>query len=140
MSLMKSIKHAKTAWVSDSEIIEKPWGHERQWSALPAVNGKILYIKAGHRNSLKYNTLKDECLFVLEGEVEVEYGSELSFEDPVMHPFIKRKLLHGETLNIQSMCPYRLKALTDAQVIEIGSAGFRSNKSTIRIEDDYGRK
>ena len=85
------------------------------------------------------NTLKNECLFVLEGEVEVEYGSERSLQDPVMHPFMKTKLGYGQSLNIQSGCPYRIIALTDAQVIEIGTGRGHIGK-TIRIEDDYGRE
>jgi mannose-6-phosphate isomerase-like protein (cupin superfamily) len=139
MSVIKTKKHVKTCWVSNSRIENKPWGYERIWSALHGISGKILYIKAGHRNSLKHNTLKDECLFVLEGNIEVEYGSEHSLVDPVMHPFIHTRLEHGETLNIQSNCPYRIKALTDAQVIEIGT-GYNNGSEVVRIEDDYGRK
>jgi hypothetical protein len=138
MSIMKTLKHVKTCWVSDSRVEQKPWGSERIWAALEGINGKILYLQAGNRNSLKYNTLKNECLFVLEGEVEVEYGSEHSLQDPVMHPFMKTKLGYGQNLNIQSGCPYRIRALTDAQVIEIGTGRGHIGK-TIRIEDDYGR-
>jgi len=137
MSLMKNIKHFKSCWVSTSHTRETPWGEELVWSALPNVHGKIIYIKEGHRNSLKYNQLKDECLFILEGEVEVEYGSELSIKDPTMHPFRKERITHGQSLNIQSGCPYRIKALTTARVIEIGTGPLGH---VIRIEDDYGRK
>ena len=139
MSVIKTKKHVKTCWVSDSRVEQKPWGSERIWAALEGINGKILYLQAGHRNSLKYNTLKNECLFVLEGEVEVEYGSERSLQDSVMHPFMKTKLGYGQNLNIQSGCPYRIRALTDAQVIEIGTGRGHIGK-TIRIEDDYGRE
>ena len=139
MSIMKTLKHVKTCWVSDSRVEQKPWGSERIWAALEGINGKILYLQAGYRNSLKYNTLKNECLFVLEGEIEVEYGSERSLQDPVMHPFMKTKLGCGQSLNIQSGCPYRIVAFTDAQVIEIGTGRGHIGK-TIRIEDDYGRE
>ena len=137
MSIMKTQKHVKTCWVSNSRVIEKPWGEERVWAAMGSLHGKLLFIKQGHRNSLKQNRTKEECLFVLEGTIEVEYGSEFSFSDPIMHPFKKRELNHGELLNIQSMCPYRIRALTDAQVIEIGNG---TSSEVIRIEDDYGRE
>ena len=137
MSVVKSPKHVKTCWIAPSHITEKPWGEERTWHALGSVKGKILYIKEGHRNSLKVNRLKEECLFVLKGKIEVEYGSELSFEDPIMHPFKTEELSYGEILNVQSMCPYRIRALTDAQVVEIGHGPVAD---FIRIEDDYGRK
>jgi len=140
--MMKSKKHAKSAWVSNSSTTEKPWGSECRWAALPTVAGKILYIKEGHRNSLKYNNLKDECLFVLTGEVEVEFGNELSLTDPVANPFKKRVLEKGETLNVQSGCPYRITAHVDSSLIEIGSSGGAVEPETTitRIEDDYGRE
>ena len=138
MSVMKTLKHVKTSWVSTSRVKERPWGNERTWAALDGINGKILYLNAGCRNSLKYNILKNECLFVLEGQVEVEYGSEQSLLDPVMHPFKTKQLGFGECLNVQSGCPYRIKAVTDAQVIEIGT-GHSNMTDSVRIEDDYGR-
>lgn len=130
-------KHIKTAWVSQSHRITKPWGHEIVWSALAGIGGKILFMTQGHRNSLKLNALKDECLFVLEGEVECEYGNELTLYDPVWNPLTKQRLEFGEHINIQSGCPYRITAITDAQIIEIGNSNL--DRDIIRIEDDYGR-
>ena len=140
MSTMKTIKHVKSSWVSKSKIDEMPWGHEVVWSALPSVRGKILYMKEGSRNSLKINVLKDECLFVLTGTVEAEYGTELSLEDPVQHPFESRVLSPGDTLNVQSGCPYRLTAITDVKIVEIGNSSNSNRQEVVRIEDDYGRE
>lgn len=136
--LMKSIKHIKSCWVSESRNKTKPWGSETVWKAHNSVGGKILYIRESERTSLKYNTLKDECLFVLSGLVEVQYGNQQTLEDPVQHPFQHAVLSPGESLSIQSGCPYRVTAVEDSQVIEISEERF--NSQTIRIEDDYGRK
>ena len=57
-------KHAKSSWVSPSVVVEKPWGREIRWNALPSINGKILYLEKGKQNSFKYNEPKNECLFV----------------------------------------------------------------------------
>lgn len=136
---LKTPKHVKSSWTSKGAILEKPWGHEVSWSALPSINGKILYMKKGHRNSLKINILKDECLLVLSGVIEAQYGTEMSLEDPVMHPFESKTLVTGDVLNVQSGCPYRLKAVSDSQVVEIGNAAPSGRAEIIRIEDDYGR-
>tara|TARA_R100000008_G_C3555177_1_gene152786 strand:- start:537 stop:842 length:306 start_codon:yes stop_codon:yes gene_type:complete len=101
------------------------------------MDGKLLRIKKGCRNSLKYHNRKDECLYVLSGEVEVQYGTERTLKDPVGFPFEVRQLSEGDVLNVQSSCPYRIKAITDAVIIEIGSQGA---PDFVRIEDDYGRK
>ena len=135
--MIKTPKHVKSSWVSSATNCEKPWGTETSWSALSAVKGKLLYINKGSRNSLKYIKQKDECLYVLSGEVEVQYGTERTFEDPMGFPFVTRRLTEGQVLNVQSHCPYRLTALTDAVIIEIGTYG--AEIGTVRIEDDYGR-
>ena len=135
---MKIAKHLKSCWTGGSTLIQKPWGSELVWKAQSSVSGKILSIRESERTSLKYNTLKDECLFVLDGLIEVMYGNEQTLEDPVQHPFQHAVLNPGESLSVQSGCPYRITAIEDSQVIEISEARF--NSRTIRIEDDYGRK
>lgn len=135
---MRIAKHLKSCWTGGSTLIQKPWGSELVWKAQSSVSGKILSIRESERTSLKYNTLKDECLFVLDGLIEVMYGNERTLEDPVQHPFQHAVLNPGESLSVQSGCPYRITAIEDSQVIEISEARF--NSRTIRIEDDYGRK
>ncbi len=135
--MIKTPKHVKSAWVSMSHNYDKPWGSETSWSAMSSMDGKLLRIKKGCRNSLKYHNRKDECLYVLSGEVEVQYGTERTLKDPVGFPFEVRQLSEGDVLNVQSSCPYRIKAITDAVIIEIGSQGA---PDFVRIEDDYGRK
>jgi len=135
---MRIAKHLKSCWTGGSTLIQKPWGSELVWKAQSSVSGKILSIRESERTSLKYNTLKDECLFVLDGLIEVMYGNEQTLKDPVQHPFQHAVLNPGEFLSVQSGCPYRITAIEDSQVIEISEARF--NSRTIRIEDDYGRK
>ena len=70
--------------------------------------------------------------------VEVQYGNQQTLSDPMQHPFQHAVLNPGESLSVQSGCPYRVTAVEDSQVIEISEERF--NSQTIRIEDDYGRK
>ena len=139
MPLMKSIKHMKSCWMSSSTVHNKPWGVEHIWSALGTLQGKMLFIRSDQRTSLKYNTLKDECLYVLNGTIEIEFGCEGTLVDPVQYPFQKIVISSGECFNVQSGCPYRISAhATGAEVIEISERKF--NSKTIRLEDDYGRE
>jgi mannose-6-phosphate isomerase-like protein (cupin superfamily) len=73
---MKFLKHAKSAWKGKSQKIQKPWGHELVWSGHESVHGKILYIEAGCRTSLKYHSLKSETLLFLSGMAKVTFGAE----------------------------------------------------------------
>lgn len=136
MSVVKSKKHAKTAWLSSCQEDVRPWGTEVKWAALPSIQGKILYIKEGCRTSYKYHKSKNEVLFLLVGRAKVTFGSEYSLEDPIGYPIKEAVIEEGDCLNVQSGCPYRIQALEDCEFIEIGDA---SKDDLTRIEDDYGR-
>jgi mannose-6-phosphate isomerase-like protein (cupin superfamily) len=132
-------KHAKSSWISrSSRGREKktPWGHEYSWAGFDGMHGKSLYIKKGCRTSLKFHQMKSEMLFVRKGRVEVYYGNELSLNDSVGNAFKTGVLETGDSLMVQSGSPYRLKALEDSEIIEIGN---NLSDKPIRIEDDYGR-
>ncbi len=128
----KSKKHAKSAWRTATNVVEKQWGQEVSWAALPSIHGKILYIKAGQQTSFKYYPLKNESLYVLSGKVEILYGNELSLSDSVQHPFEKDIFGPGSGLNIQSCCPYMITAIEDSEVLEIGDS---TSNQKVKVTD-----
>lgn len=136
---IKIPKHVKSAWIKHGplEPIEKPWGHECTWAGFAGVHGKTLFIRKGHRTSLKYHKLKTEVLFLQKGKAKVLFGDEYSLLDPVAHPMKTTIIEEGNSLMVQSGCPYRITALTECEIIEIGN---NSSDKPIRIEDDYGRE
>ena len=129
--------YEKAAWKGSSAMEIKPWGTETKWSALRNVNGKMLNIQEGCRTSLKYNKRKDEAFYVMSGKVKFYYADEewLHFENVKMKSVILEK---GESMNVQSMCVYRIHALEESVIIEIGD--FQLGNDFVRIEDDYGRE
>ena len=129
--------YEKAAWKGRSAMEIKPWGTETKWSALRSVNGKMLKIKEGHRTSLKYNRRKSEAFYVLAGKVKFYYADEewLHYKNVKMKSTI---LEQGQSMNVQSMCVYRIHALEDSDIIEIGD--YESMSDCVRIEDDYGRE
>ena len=130
-------KHVKTAWVhKGSEKKEMPWGFELSWSALPGIHCKTLFINAGCRTSLKYHKLKSEVLYIMKGEAEVTFGSELSITSSPDHNLKVEILKEGDTLYVQSGCPYRINAILDCKIIEVGN---HLGDYPTRLEDDYGR-
>jgi len=135
---IKIPKHVKSSWVKKgmSKPIQKPWGHEYVWAGFSGIHGKSLFIKKDHRTSFKYHSLKTEVLFLQKGTAEVTFGDEYSLRDPVGHPFKIEIIDAGSSLMVQSNCPYRIKAISDCEIIEIGN---NSSDTPVRIEDDYGR-
>ena len=137
---IKITKHVKSSWISsigkNPQINKKPWGHEFSWAGFSGIHGKSLFIIKGHRTSFKYHKLKTEVLLLQKGEAEVTFGDEHSLTDPVAHPLRTERMITGQTLMVQSGCPYRIKAITDCEIIEIGN---NASDKPVRIEDDYGR-
>lgn len=126
----------RSAWKVNSVSNKTPWGYEKKWAALPGVNGKILTINEGHRTSLKYHMTKTEAFFILKGKVKFEFADEewLHYKGIEMKTEI---LAEGESVCVQSHCVYRIEALEESQVIEIG--GYGDSNGVVRIHDDYGR-
>lgn len=125
----------RSAWVGSSTKRKMPWGHETSWTGL--FHGKEIFIKQGHRTSLKFNVHKNEILYVQSGEIYAEFADELHLTDHVRCPSRVKKIRPGEVLNVQAGCPYRLSALKDSTVFEISDTS--SSFDRIVIEDDYGR-
>lgn len=125
----------KSVWTTASTKEKKPWGREIVWSTnAGTITGKILHLNKGHRTSLKFNNVKNETLFVLQGVIVATYSDE-DFEKH--NQFQSKKLKPGDCLNVQSCCPYRLKAIEDAVIVEIGD---RVSGGVKRFHDDYGRE
>ena len=133
-----SKKHLKSAWVTRGKdaIITKPWGTEKIWSGFNGVHGKILSVTKGKKTSLKFHKIKTEVLYLMHGKVEVLFGNESSFIDPVGNPLQTEILQPGDALLVQSCCPYRIVALEDSEIIEIGN---HNSDRPVRVLDDYDR-
>ncbi len=112
-----------------------PWGHEISWTGL--FHGKEIFIKQGHRTSLKFNVHKSEILYVQSGEVYAEFADEMHLSDHARCPSRAKTIKPGGILNVQAGCPYRLSALKDSIVFEISSTSSQAQR--VVIEDDYGR-
>jgi mannose-6-phosphate isomerase-like protein (cupin superfamily) len=88
---------------------------------------------AGTSTSLKYYKTKNEVLYVREGKILVEYDSEkYHYQDHENRLLKKKTLLAGDVLYVQSNCPYKITALKDSEIFEIGDG--RSG-GVVKIEE-----
>jgi mannose-6-phosphate isomerase-like protein (cupin superfamily) len=126
----------KQAWVSTSSRENNPWGESTVWDAPNGFHGKVIHIKEGHRTSLKYHRIKSEVFLILSGTVRVDFGNSSTLDKPEKYPMQSLILREGSVLHVPSECPYRLAALEDCRIVEVGD---RRDDDPVRIEDDYGR-
>jgi len=127
----------KTCWQGRSNRHEKPWGYEIVWASLRGVNGKVLFINKDNSTSFKYYHNKDEVLLVRRGRVRILWGDENSIHNKHPSEFNSVNLKEGDSFCIQSGCPYRITAVEDSEVFEIG--GSSNNIAKVVLFDDYGR-
>ena len=129
----------RSIWPSASELVDKPWGKERTWSTFGSLQGKVLYMQAGKKTSMKIFDHKDEVLYIQDGKIKATVADESVFlENGRSTKFRVLNLKEGDVLTIQAGCPYRLNAVEDSIVVEIsnGIAGT----DCVRFLDDYGRE
>ena len=127
----------KTCWQSRSTKKETPWGYEIVWASLLGVNGKVLFLNKGCSTSLKYYQHKNEVLLVRRGRVRVLWGDEFSHDNKHPSDFNSINLKEGDSFCVQSSCPYRLTALEDSEIFEIGDSSH--SFQSVMLFDDYGR-
>lgn len=124
----------RCVWTGKSSSVEKPWGFEIQWCGI--FQGKELHLRGNHKTSLKFHKNKQEVLYVQSGLILAEMADEAHFTDPGNYPARVVELGPGDLLNVQAGCAYRLTAIDDSVVFEIGDG---SDTQPTRLEDDYGR-
>lgn len=114
--------------IEDSKV-DKPWGYELRWAITDRYLGKILHIKRGEALSLQYHERKDEYLYVLNGELDMELGSPGG--ELAVH-----RMRQGDTLHITPGTRHRMTAIEDTDMFEVSTAEI---DDVVRLEDRYGR-
>lgn len=123
----------KTVWTNTSRDCIKEWGSEEWIGSLSTITAKILRIKKGQSTSFKWYRRKNEVLFLKKGQIEVEYDSEKYHWQLEDRPLKRKVLLAGEILYVQSSCPYKITAIEESEIIEIGDC---QHDTPVKIEED----
>jgi quercetin dioxygenase-like cupin family protein len=114
--------------IEDSRV-DKPWGFELRWAITDRYLGKVLHLNKGEALSLQYHRLKDECQYVIKGEIEMELGG----PDGVM---TTHRMRAGDTIHLAPGTRHRLTALEDTDIFEVSTPEI---DDVVRLEDRYGR-
>ena len=112
----------------DITHIPKPWGYELIWAKSDRYVGKILHVNEGQSLSLQYHEMKEETLFVVEGELTLT----------IEHDGDRREmtLRKGEAFHIPPRLIHRMYAVVDTDVAEVSTTEL---DDVVRLEDRYGR-
>jgi mannose-6-phosphate isomerase len=111
--------------VKKPKIVEKPWGREIWIAENKKYAGKILEIKKGTRTSLHYHKVKEETMYVFEGEMRVRDKDDK-----------ETIVLKGEAITLKPNEAHRLYAAEDLKILEVSTPQL---DDVVRVADDYGR-
>ncbi|HEU4886688.1 MAG TPA: cupin domain-containing protein [Thermoanaerobaculia bacterium] len=108
--------------------VPKPWGYELIWAQTDRYVGKILHINQGESLSLQYHEMKEETLYVVEGELTltIEYEGDRR----------ELPLRKGEAFHVPPRLIHRMLAVVDTDVAEVSTTELHD---VVRLEDRYGR-
>ena len=109
--------------------VDKPWGYELIFAHTDRYVGKVLHVNAGEALSLQYHNVKDETLYLAEGEVElvVEEDGRL----------VSTTLRGGDSYRITPGTRHRMVAGEEGcDIIEVSTPEL---EDVVRLEDRYGR-
>jgi len=114
--------------IRDIRRVPKPWGYELIFAHTDRYVGKVLHVNRGESLSLQYHEMKDETLYVVEGELRLT----------IEHDGDRRELTlrKGEAFHIPPRMIHRMEAVVDTDVAEVSTPEL---DDVVRLEDRYGR-
>lgn len=109
------------------KTVKKPWGKEIIWAENSSYVAKMLDINPGQRLSLQYHEVKEETVYVLEGDLLLWSSRD---SDPEILP-------EGSTYHVVPRQIHRFGAGESAvRLVEVSTPYL---EDVIRISDDYSR-
>jgi len=110
--------------------VNKPWGYEDIFAKTEKYVGKLIFIKEGARLSRQHHEVKDETIFVLQGNLMVEFG--------MKNDIVREIVPSGHAVRIPPKTVHRFIALKgDTMLLEVSTPEL---DDVVRHEDDYGRE
>jgi mannose-6-phosphate isomerase len=110
------------------ERVDKPWGYELIWAHTDKYVGKILHVNKGESLSYQYHKVKDETIYLLHGDLELEIGAEKGRQTYRLNP--------GDCYRLSAGTRHRMVAVEDCDVLETSTPEL---DDVVRLEDRYGR-
>jgi mannose-6-phosphate isomerase-like protein (cupin superfamily) len=109
--------------------VDKPWGYEIIYAHTDRYVGKILHINRGEALSLQYHRRKDETLYLLDGEyeLEVEENGEM----------VRHSMRPGDSYRVTPNTKHRMTTgELSCDILEVSTPEL---EDVVRLEDRYGR-
>jgi mannose-6-phosphate isomerase-like protein (cupin superfamily) len=108
--------------------VPKPWGYELIFAKTDRYVGKILHIRRGESLSLQYHEVKEETLYVVQGQLKLTIEVNGDRREVSLHK--------GQAFHIAPRTIHRMEAIEDTDIAEVSTPEL---DDVVRLEDRYGR-
>lgn len=113
----------------ETKIVPKPWGHEVIFAVTKDYVGKVLVIKAGHQLSLQFHKVKEETIYLQNGQMTLLLENDVGQVQELT-------LTPGMSAHILPNKKHRMIAVKDCEVFEVSTPHL---DDVVRLDDSYGR-
>ena len=122
-------KIIKVIFPKSKNLGRRVWGKEKLLAIIPKVLSlKLLEIKKGKKGNLQYHHKKNECGYLISGNLIVRY-------DNGKGKLTKKILRPGDCFHFPPGAVHQEESLTDCVIIEASSPHFNDR---VRVEKKYG--
>jgi len=121
--------HVNVIFPEQEVVGERDWGEERLVALIPEILSlKVMTIKSGKKGGLQYHHKKNECGYVVSGEMLIRFDA----GDGIL----KEKIIFtGDSFHFPPGSVHQEEALTDCIIVEASTPYFNDR---VRVESEYG--
>ena len=126
---MTKINHVDIVFPKQENIGMRDWGEEKLVALIPKVLSlKVLTIKKGKKGGLQYHHKKNECGYIISGELLIRFDAG--------DGKLKEKILSsGDSFHFPPKSIHQEEAITECVIIEASTPHFNDR---VRVEGLYG--
>ena len=123
-------KKQQVSFPTPQDMGHRDWGNEELLVLVPSTFSlKRLHLKAGSKGGLQYHHKKNECGYLVAGQMIVRFdGGDGSLCERVINA--------GECFHFPPGAVHQEEAVTDCVIIEASTPHFNDR---VRVERDYGQ-
>jgi len=130
-SKVKDNKHVNIIFPKHETIEGRDWGEEKLVALISGVLSlKVLTIKKGKKGGLQYHHKKNECGYIVSGELLIRFDKG--------DGGLQEKILYsGDSFHFPPKSIHQEEAITECTIVEASTPHFNDR---VRVEDCYGLK
>jgi len=128
--MMMNLEKSKVAFMAPQDMGHRDWGVEELLVLVPKTFSlKRLMIKAGCKGGLQYHHKKNECGYLVSGQMIIRF-------DDGDGNLSERVINAGDSFHFPPGAVHQEEAVTDCVIIEASTPHFNDR---VRVEESYGQ-